>query len=217
MSPDFSPEPEILKVVTKIESQKRKSARINIYLDNEFAFGIGAETFNLFRVSVGQQLTEKQIRMIQQHELFEQAKEAAIKYLGLRMRSQKELELYLNRRKKYPLDVTSRVIKYCIERGYLDDKVFCETFIRDQLQLSHNGVQKIRQALIAKGVTREVIDEAIKNLVKDEDQLEAALLVGRKKASSLKNDPKSRDKLYRYLIQKGYKPNVVIKALQKIP
>ncbi|HPI27096.1 MAG TPA: RecX family transcriptional regulator [Candidatus Marinimicrobia bacterium] len=216
MSSDFSSEAEILKVVTKIESQKKKSARINIYLDNEFAFGISAETLNLFRICVGQQLTEKQINMIQQHELFEQAKEAAIRYLGLRIRSQRELELYLTRRQKYPLAVASRVIKYCIERGYLDDKVFCETFIRDQLELNHNGIRKIRQALVAKGIDREVIDEAIKNLVKDEDQLKAAWIIGQKKASTLKNDPKRRDKLYRYLIQKGYKPDVVIKVLQKI-
>lgn len=216
MSPDLSSGPDTLKIVTKIETQKKKSGRINIFLDNEFGFGVSVETFNLFRISIDQKLTDKQIGIIRQHEQFEQAKESTVKYLALRMRSQKELGQYLVRRKKYPPSVSAHVIQYCLDRNYLNDQLFCETYIRDQLNLSRNGVQKIRRALIVKGLKPDLINESIERLVKDEDQLTMAVSVGKKKASSLKNDPKRRDKLYRFLIQKGYKHSVVVQVLQKI-
>lgn len=205
-----------LKIVTKIESQKKKSGRISIFLNNEFAFGITIKTFNLFRISVGQELTEKQIGIIQQHELFEQAKESAVKYLALRIRSQKELEQYLSHRKKYPLAIAVHVIQYCLEKGYLNDQLFCETFIRDQVHLNRNGVDKIRRALRGKGVAAEIINDCINRLVTDEDQLKMALNIAKKKASIIKNDPKLRDKIYRFLVQKGYKHTIVVQVLQKI-
>ncbi|MCK9244003.1 MAG: RecX family transcriptional regulator [Candidatus Marinimicrobia bacterium] len=216
MQPDSSSGLNPLKIVTKIESQKRKSGRISIFLDNEFAFGVSIETFNLFRLSLGQELTDKQIVIIQQHELFEQAKESAVKYLALRIRSQKELSQYLLHRKKYPPAISAHVIQYCLERDYLNDQLFCEVFIRDQLNLSRNGVQKIRRALIVKGIEAVLINDSISRLVKDEDQLKVALNIAKKKALVLKNDPKLRAKLYRFLIQKGYKHSVVRQVIQKI-
>lgn len=215
MNPDSSSGLDSLKTVTKIESQKKQAERLNIYLDQEFAFGICADTFSHFQIDIGQQLTDKQIQIIRQHEQFEQAKEAAVKYLAIRMRSQKELEQYLVHRKKFPPLISNRVVQYCFERNYLDDRLFCETFIRDQLNLSSNGLQKIRRDLLVKGVGRELIDETVRRLITDEEQLKTAQVLAKKKIASLKNDPKRRDKLYRYLIQKGFQPGVVIKVLQK--
>ncbi len=215
MNPDSASGLNTLRTVTKIESQKKKAGRLNIYLDNEFAFGICADTFSHFQINVGQQLNDKQIQIIRQHEQFEQAREAAVKYLALRMRSRKELQQYLQRRQKFDRPISERVVRYCLERGYLDDRVFCETFIHDQLNLSSNGLQKIRRALLMKGIARDLIETAVNQLVKEEDQIRTALTLARKKAAALGNDPKRRDKIYRFLIQKGFQPGVVLKALQK--
>jgi len=203
------------KLVTKIEQQKKNSDRQSLFLDGVFAFGVSAETFSHFQIHTGQSLTEKQILLIQQHDLYEQAKESAVKYLALRMRGQKELEQYLSRRKKFPHAVVIRVIQYCLERHYLDDQTFCETFIRDQLHLSKNGAFKIRQALIVKGIERDLIAGTMARMIKDDEQLKTALALAKKKAIALKNDPKRREKLYRFLAQKGYSAGVISQALKK--
>ncbi len=215
MNPDSPFGLDSLKTVTKIEAQKKRAERLNIYLNQEFAFGICLNTFSHFQINLGQKLTEKQIQMILQHEQFEQAKEAAVKYLAIRMRSQKEIEQYLVRQRKYPPIICSRVIQYCLERNYLDDRLFCETYIRDQLNLNSNGLQKIRRALLMKGVNLELIEEAVRRLVRDDDQYKIALTLAKKKAATIKDDPKKRDKLYRFLLQRGFQPGVIIKVLQK--
>ena len=52
--------------ITKIEVQKKKQNRFNIYLNNEFAFGVDEDTLLKFGLTKGTELTQDTIREIEQ-------------------------------------------------------------------------------------------------------------------------------------------------------
>ncbi|GEM_PF-335236 len=202
-------------LITAIEPVKRNPERRAIFLNHTFAFAVGSETINLFPLAVNQVLTAKQREIIEQHEKFESAKAAALKYLGRCMRSQREIANYL-RRKGFPSSVIMRVINYCLEHKYLDDYLFAVTFVRDKLNLSHDGILKIKSALSQKGVALEIVEQVCTQLVNKEELLQRAIVAGQKKLKMLPPSEKNREKLLRFLTQKGYPQTIVLSAVKEI-
>ena len=211
----FSPEDDSIYRITAITNQEKRKDRVSVFLNGKFAFGINAETKAVFLLTVGQSISGKQIRIILFHKAFEVAKEQTIRFLTIRMRSQREVELYL-RRKQTDIAVIRRVIQYCLEHQYLDDNAFASAFIRDQLHLNKSGIIKIKSALRQKGVSGEIIDELLKNMEPEIDELSIAVKVGEKKLKTLTDEKTRKQKLIRFLIQKGYRSETVIKAISKL-
>lgn len=87
--------------------------------------------------------------------------------------------------------------------GYVDDSRYASAFARDKSSIAGWGNIKIRHALAAKGVERDVIEAALKEIdpEKADSRLEK-LAANRYKA--LKDDPQCRLKMLRYLLGRGY-------------
>ena len=203
-------------IVTGIEFQSKDPTRRSIYLNKKYAFGISAETDAVFHIEKGATLSEKQIAIINSHEQYETAKKIAIKYLGMRMRSQKELMDYL-RKKGFDKAIVHRVIQHCEQYNYLNDEDFANAFVRDQMNLSKNGVLKIRSLLRSRGITNELIDKSVMNNITREQQLKLALRLAGKKVKSIVDDSKKkREKLYRFLAQKGFTTDVIFEVLKTL-
>ena len=84
----------------------------------------------------------------------------AIKYIGIKMRSIKEMKNYLI---KLGVDsnIIDIVISKLINQGYLNDKQYCVSFVNDKINLSNDGPLKIKKALIENEIDESVIDEAL--------------------------------------------------------
>ena len=87
--------------------------------------------------------------------------------------------------------------------GYVDDSRYASAFARDKSSIAGWGNIKIRHALAAKGVERDVVEAALKEIdpEKADSRLEK-LAANRYKA--LKDDPQCRLKMLRYLLGRGY-------------
>ena len=90
----------------------------------------------------------------------------ALKYISIRMRAKKEIEEYL-KKKKYD----NNDIRECIEKlesnGYLNDSYFCKCFVNDKINLTNNGIDKIKNDLLRLNIEEEVINECICNIDKN--------------------------------------------------
>ena len=87
--------------------------------------------------------------------------------------------------------------------GHVDDSRYASAFARDKSSIAGWGNIKIRHALAAKGVERDVVEAALKEIdpEKADSRLEK-LAANRYKA--LKDDPQCRLKMLRYLLGRGY-------------
>lgn len=189
--------------VTKIAFQKKRIGRRSVFINGEYTFSVSEATFQQFHLQPGQVLSVRQIEIIKSHEEYERAKELALKYLALRMRSDFELKSYL-KRKGFSAVVVQRVLFYCHDLRYLDDRKYAEMLVRDMSHINRYGRYKMVAQLRKRGISPEIIKRVLSEIIDESEQKRIALDLASKKLASLQNDEKSRAKLYRYLKQRGF-------------
>ena len=89
------------------------------------------------------------------------------------------------------------------EERYVDDLRYATAYARDKAAISGWGATKIRYMLSAKGVSKEVVSEALNEVdeTKASSRLEKLL---ENKYKSLKDDPQWKIKLLRFAFGRGY-------------
>lgn len=201
--------------ITKIEAQKRNLDRVNIYIDGEFAFGLTDDLRYKYGLSSGKEVTQEFIDDVLKAEEQNKVINHALKFLSYRQRSEKEIYDRL-RKNEYDENMINNAIEYCKDQGYINDKDFAETFIRDKININRLGSQRIKYELMGKGISRDIIDKV---LVPDYDEeLDMAMELAEKKMYSYRND--DRNAIYRklggYLQRRGYSFDIVRKVLDQV-
>lgn len=107
------------------------------------------------------------------------------------------------------------VIESLIKNRFVDDLRFAQSFVRDRYRFSGYGRRKIAMALVAKRIPRDIIAEAL-NEIDDEIYYSNLLHITARKATSLNLEIfEERNKLYRYLISRGYESSLVARAIKE--
>lgn len=86
----------------------------------------------------------------------------AVKYISIRMRSKKELKEYLLKKGFNDLEINNTIEKL-LKQNLINDDLFCKSYINDKLNLSNDGINKIKQSLLQLGVEEDIIDNNICN------------------------------------------------------
>jgi len=201
-------------IITDIEPQKNKN-RVNIYLDDEFAFGLDREISYKYRLYIGQEIEKKFIEKILKTDERNKVINSALGYLSYRQRSQQEVFQKL-RSKDYSHEDIEFAINYCIERNYINDIEFARSFIHDKSKLNKYGSVRIKYDLIKKGVDKSIIDQVLQ--ADFEEEYSTALEVAEKKLASYRSDDKNSQyrKLGGFLQRRGYPYDVVSKVLREL-
>ena len=115
-----------------------------------------------------------------------------------------------------PAGVRKEIIEKLRENRYVDNSRFAKSYSNDKARFSHWGPQKIRIELIKRKIPAILISEALRQV--DSDVWREGLLKNASsKAKSLKligEDSRSeREKLYRYLISRGFPSSSASKAV----
>lgn len=200
--------------ITDIEPQRRKD-RVNIYIDNQFAFGLSLDLKYNYDLKIDQVIDEEFIENVLKEEEARKAINSALNFLSYRQRSEKEIRVKL-KEKEYEQNYIERAISFCKEQNYIDDEAFAISFIKDKQNLNNLGQYRIKRELLLKGIDEDIIERV---LVEDDDEeYERALEIARKKYSSYKDD--DRNKIYRklsgFLQRKGYSFDVVRNILKEL-
>ncbi|MBX3084567.1 MAG: RecX family transcriptional regulator [Anaerolineae bacterium] len=199
------------KIITALEVQKRNKERVNVYLDGEFAFGLGM--VEAARLHKGQQLTESDIAALTTQDTVEQAYDRALRFLGARPRSSAEVRRSLAE-KDTPPTMIDAVIARLEGQGYLDDVAFARMWVANRQQFKPRGSRALRFELREKGIATTIIDEVLAVF----DAHEAAYQAAQDKARQLsKLDPRSfRDKLGAFLARRGFDYDAVREVTDRL-
>lgn len=206
-----------MAVITKVEVQKHNARRYSIYLDGEYSFGVGEDVLVKYSLLKGAELEESFVEEVLLAEEKSKAISVALRYLGYRMRSKKEVEDKL--RGKGYAEFTEVVMEYLEDNRYLDDLEFAICFARDKFGLNGFGKHRIRMELAKKGIDSRDIETAIEEVFDSESEKEAAKELAMKKLNgSYRND--SEENRYRktssYLYRKGYSADIINAVLREV-
>jgi len=108
-----------------------------------------------------------------------------------------------------------KIIDYLIDENFLSETRYIEAYVRGKFNIKKWGKNKIVLGLIQKRISGSKVDEAIKQEIEEEVYLNSIKELIRKK-SNLIDEPdslKKRDKLYRFMLSKGYESELIVKYL----
>lgn len=101
---------------------------------------------------------------------------------------------------------------------FIDDSRYAEAFVRDKLNLSGWGAYKIKTALRAKGVARDIIDEVVAPMLAETNMAERLEEIMRRRMRTLKYNStyEAKTKLIRFAASRGYDIDEAVECASKI-
>jgi regulatory protein len=142
----------------------------------------------------------------------------AIKALGRHMRTEAELRRLMRMRVE-PGDHGNAIIDATIarlkENGYLDDAAYAEIYARLRQQNEKLGQRRVTQTLIQKGVSKQIVTDAVEaRYAETDEEALARQHLARKRIRKPTNE-KETARVMRRLVAAGFSTGVIYKILRK--
>lgn len=198
-------------IITALVTQKKNKSRVNVFLDDEFAFAV---TLNAaLSLKKGQHLSDDRITSLKNADAIDKAYQQSLNYLSYRARSEAEVFRYL-RKKAVSEEAISHVIDRLLRHGYLNDAAFGEQWVASRTRTKPKGARALRFELRQKGLADTDIEVAVANI--DETAL-AWQAVENKLPRWLTLDVQARrKKITAFLGRRGFNYDVITVTLTKI-
>lgn len=205
-----------MKKITKIEYQKNNKDRLNVYLDESYAFSVDMDVMIKYSLAKNKVLEDDFIIQVLKAEEETRAYSYAVSLLSRFPKSEKQLMEKMTE-KGYDAAFIDSAVSRLKEQRYLDDERYTDMVINSRLNTSKEGKHKIRESLYSKGIDRDIINEKLES-ISAEDELERACALGAKKLGSIKETDtrKKMVKLSNYLVNKGFEYGTVRKAVSRL-
>jgi regulatory protein len=201
-----------MRTITLLERQKKNKARVSVYLDGEFAFGINEMDAVMLRK--GQQLSESEIDELRQKDAITKAFDAAATLLAYRPRSTQEIRQRLLK-KSFDDVVIDTAIEKLERLGYLDDRAFARFWIEDRNRFKPRGRRALSYELRNKGISDSLIQDLLDELVNESD---GAYEAAQKRVRSMrgKTQREFKKKIGAFLQRRGFGYEAVNNALNQL-
>ncbi|MEM7333435.1 MAG: RecX family transcriptional regulator [Chloroflexota bacterium] len=197
--------------VTRLTRQKRNKERVNVYLDDEFAFGVTMIT--AVRLRIGQELSDEEIAKLKIEDSYEVAKQTAMNFITYRPRSVSEVRKNL-RGKSFDDETIEKVLNRLIELEMLSDEAFVRYWVDQRTTFKPRSQMALRAELLKKGVAMDAIDA----VVSDVDETSAAQQAAQKQMSRWRflDEETFRKKAMGFLQRRGFRFDIAKETTQLI-
>ena len=196
-------------VITQMDSFGKD--KLLITLDEEISFCLYQKEVHHLQLEPGAELTDTLYQEIRKEILIPRARKRTMYLLEKMDRTEAQLRGKL-RQGRYPEDIIENAIAYVKGFHYVDDLRYAESYVRCYSQSKSRRL--LYQELVGKGVPRDLIEQALEEEYETED--ESAKIVRwleKKHYSAEEADPKQRQRMYQFLLRKGFRSGDVLRLL----
>ena len=131
-----------------------------------------------------------------------------LKLISTRYKTQKEIYVYLQEKGYLPV-VIFYVINKLNEYHFIDDEKYAESYVAHKIQ--KDGGLKIKQELLKKGVSEDIIDRVLEKQSGQEDVIKT---LAEKYMKNKEDTKENYIKLFRYLQNKGFEYEQIKSAIK---
>ena len=198
--------------ISKIEKPKY-GKKYNLYLDGVLAFSVFEETILKFNLRNQKVLQEKETQAILEFDQKNRALNQAYNLLGIRPRSQKEMQERLE--KNYSSEIVQELLTKLEEKKLLSDRDFTKFWLSAS-KYKLKSKKQIQYELYQKKVPEEEIQKALGEISDEEEITKAKRLAEKIQARYQDLSEFSRkQKLQNYLARRGFTWEIIHQAIQK--
>lgn len=201
----------------KIDKFVKKSGGVyKLFLDNGEVIELHEDLILKEELLLKREVDNDYIRNLLEKNRDYLAYSVALKYLGIKMRSVKEVKNYLIK-KDISQSTIDDVVSRLIREGYLNDSVYAASYVNDRIALSNDGPLKIKKSLEDLGVDSESISNAL-IVFNDEVELEKIkkLVLKQIKTNSNKGEYLLKQKIFYNLSNLGYSKSLIQNVLDEV-
>lgn len=194
----------------KVVRLELKGNRWHVFLDNDVNFLLYKGELKRLKLQEDSYINENQYETIIEI-LYKRARERALYLLDDAYKTKKQIVDKL-KSGLYPEFVIDRVVEYLLKYDLVNDFRYATLYI--DYKRSSKSRRKIIQDLHSKGIEKSIIDAAFEEVeFSDKDSLKK--VIDKRISRYSLNERKDVEKLYRYLLGKGYHYEDVKSALSQ--
>lgn len=195
-----------------VKFQKIGKSKYKLYLENDDILTLYEEVILNNDLILKKEINDTKISYLIGENNKYNAYELALKYISVRLRSKKEVDIYLSKK-----DILKDDINFALERlekeGYLNDFRFAKSYLNDNVLLSSKGPNKIKNELVKIGISNDIINRVFNDV--DYCYIEAKLynLVEKKLRIKKGSIYQVKVKLLSYFLNLGYDKDMILKVI----
>lgn len=201
-----------------IERIVSKGRTTEIILQDGSSFFISSELFVQSGLAIEQDLSRQEIDWLKHQNDKRTVKLSALNFLSRRAHSRYELRSKL-KKKNYDTNIIEIILDELVSDSILDDEKFAEMFFLEKFEKKRKGTNIIRKELLAKGISKDIIDKVIKYHNDEELTKKNISYLAEKKIKSLSykklEQSELRNKVIDHLLRKGFEYSDIKAALEK--
>jgi len=189
---------------------------VSLFIDNEFAFGLPEDVAVHYGLAKGMILSVEEISSIRERAHLVEAKLAAERFIGHRLRSEHEVRLRLARN-DVPTDIIERVLEDFRRVSLLDDRRFAQAYVADKLRFNPVSKDLLHRELRKRGVEKSLIEEVLAEQVNEETEKETARTLASSfmlRLERCQTDVRKR-RMFAYLRRRGFTSDLIRDVLRE--
>lgn len=155
-----------------------------------------------FELEEGVEISTERYEQILREVLIPRAKKRAMHLLEKMDRTEQQLRTKLDEN-GYPQEAVDAAVDYVKSYHYIDDERYARTFVR--IHQNSKSKQRLKMDLMKKGISRELIQLALEEEFEVSEEEMIRKLLQKKHYDPSTADRKEKDKMYRFLMQRGFR------------
>jgi regulatory protein len=211
--------PPIMGVVTAIVASGRREGRFDVVVDGKSAGVVSLDLVERLGLRVGAVLDEARGAALGEAAAALGVYDRAVGMLAAQGRSAKDLRRRLVL-KGASAEHADAAVARLTEAGFLDDASYARQVARSRVAGRGDSRRRVAQVLSQKGVAREVVDEAVRDVFTDEAVDEDALVeeAARKRVRTLGalDAATKRRRLYAFLARRGHDGAAIQRVMTRV-
>ena len=199
-------------IVTALEFNTDRN-KAHLYVDGVYALTVSIDLALESKLKTGMSVDDEYLELLKKAGSVQRCNDAAYRLLAYRARSEQEIRERLVK-KGFSPETVEKSLEHLKERGLINDREFACQWAENRSKFKPQSAFLTRRELKEKGLSEEIIEEA----VKDYDDYENALLAARARAmkSAGEEFPVFQRRLGSFLQRRGFGYAVIKPVISRL-
>lgn len=194
--------------ITAIKAQVKRPDRVSIYVDGNYAFSLNPNQLLEQKLRIGLEVDAARLFELKQESDTGKLYDRLLRYVLIRPRSHREVDLYCQRKKFDPV-ACRLIIERLAQRGYVNDEAFARAWVESRRLTKALSERRLKLELRQKGITEATIATVLSQSEYNQNDALVAIMQKKRRLVRYQDD----QKLLQYLVRQGFAYDDVRQAL----
>lgn len=199
-----------------IKYKKKNKDQYELFLDNNQKIVLYEDVIIKNNLLVNKYIDEELLNKINKDNNKASIYSKCVKYIGIRIRSEKEIRDYLEKN-EYDIELINKTVDRLKNNKLIDDNLFTASFINDKTLLTNHGPLKIKNELLKHKIDNNVINTYLDKIDKTIFEEKIDKIINKYVKNNTKySNTMLKNKIQIHMMDLGYPKEMYLYKLEEI-